>query len=56
VKATLEVREQHRHRLDPLLVGQVLQPLVADFISRNAIGAVSLGFQVLLFQLTVRKS
>jgi hypothetical protein len=56
VQAAFQVGEQHGYGLDPLLIGQVLQPLLANLAGRNAIGAVSFGFQVLLFQLLVRES
>jgi hypothetical protein len=37
VEAALEVGEAHRHGLDPLLVGQVLDALVTDAIRWNAV-------------------
>jgi len=56
VQAAFEIAEQHRHSLDALLVGQVLQPLLANLIRRYAAGAFGLGFQVLRFQLLVGES
>jgi hypothetical protein len=53
VKAAFEVAEQHGDSLDPLLIGQVLQPLLTNLVGRNAIGAVCLGLQVEFFQLLV---
>ncbi len=56
VQTALEVGKQHGDSLDPLFVGQVLQPFFTNFIRRNAVGAVGLGLQVLLFQLIIGKS
>ena len=55
VKASFEIREQHGDGLDPLLVGQVLQSLLADCVGRGAFCAIGLGCQVELFQLIVRR-
>jgi len=55
VKAAFEVAEQHSDGLDPLFIGQVFQPLLADLVGRRAVGAVCLGCQVKLFQLLIRE-
>ena len=54
VEAALEVGEADGHRLDALLVGQVLHPRVADLARVLAGHAVGLGLEVHLLQLLVR--
>jgi hypothetical protein len=44
VHPTLEVGEAHGDRLDPLLVGQVLGPLLADLVGLAAGEPLALGF------------
>jgi murein endopeptidase len=56
VEAAFEVGEEHSYGLDPLLVGQVLQPLLANLMGGHAIVSVGLGFQVEFFQLLIRES
>jgi hypothetical protein len=54
VEAALEVGEADGHRLDALLVRQVLHPLLADLAGFLAGHAVGLGLDVHLLQLLVR--
>ena len=56
VQAAFKVTEEHGHGLDPLLVGQVLQPFLANLVQCNAVSAVGFGFQVLGFQLLIGES
>jgi len=56
VQAAFEVAEQHRHRLDPLFVGQVLEPLFPDLVRINALLALFLRLQIQFFQFVIRQS
>jgi len=56
VQAAFEVSKENGYSLDPLFVGQILQPLLANLMSRNAIGAVGFGLQIKLFQFVIRES
>ncbi len=55
MQPALEIAEQHGHGFDPLLVGQVLQTLFADFVGCNPVGSIGLGSQVELFKLLIRE-
>ena len=55
VQPAFEVGEQHGDGLDALLVGQVLQPLLADLIGRHPVHAVGLGLQIEFFKLLIRE-
>jgi hypothetical protein len=54
VQPALEVGEAHRHRLEPALVGQVLDALLAHLADVHALDTLALGFQVHLLELVVR--
>ena len=55
VQAAFEVAEQHRHGLDALLVGEILQPFFLDLVGGDTLPALLLRPQVQLFQLVVRQ-
>ena len=55
VEAALKVREQYRHGLDALFVGEVFEAFLADLVAGNTADAVMLGLQVKFFQLLVRE-
>ena len=55
VQAALQVAEEHRHCLDPLLVLQVLEPFLSNRLDWNAVLPLFLGAQIQLFQLVVGK-
>src|SRR6185437_6539622 len=42
VKAALEIGEEHRNRLDALFICQILDPLLADLVGRDVVGAIAL--------------
>ena len=53
VQPAFQVAEEHGDGLDPLLIGQVLDPRLANLVRGNAAGAFGLGSQIELFQLLV---
>ena len=55
VQPAFEIAEEHGHRLDALLVGQILEPLFAELVGRNTVPALLLGREVQLFELSVRE-
>ena len=55
VQPAFQVAEQHRHRLDSLLVGEIFQALLLNLADINAVEPVRFGAQVHLFQFVVRK-
>ena len=55
MQTAFQVAEQHRHGLDPPLIGQILQPLFLDHVRGNALLALLLGRQVQVFKLAVGK-
>src|SRR3984885_7023153 len=55
VQTAFKIAEQHRHRLDPPLVGQILQPLLANHIGRNPLPPLLLSSQVQVLEFTVGK-
>ena len=52
MQAALQIAENHRYGLDPLLVGQVLDPLFADLFEGNPV-ALGLGSKIEVFQLLI---
>jgi len=56
VKPALEVGKEHGDSLDPLLIGQILEPFFANFIGSDPVGAIALGLQVERFQFFVGES
>ncbi len=55
MKAAFQVAEHHRHCLDALLVGQILQSLFANLVCRDPGLPLFFGLQIQLFQLCVGK-
>ena len=53
MQPALQIRGEHGHRLDALLVGEVLHPLLAELIDRRACHA--LGLEVEFFEFGIRK-
>ena len=51
-----QIAEQHRHRLDPLLIRQIFQAFVANLVNGKPAHPVRLGFQVHLLQLGIVQS
>src|SRR5579872_40868 len=56
VQAAFEVAEKHGHGLDALLVRQVLDPLLLDFVRGGAVLAMLFRLQVQFFKLVIGKS
>ena len=50
VEAAFEIAEQDGDRLDALLIGEVLEPLLLDLVLGTALHALFLRLQVQLFQ------
>src|SRR5260370_37599852 len=55
VEAALEVAEKHGDRLDPLFIGQILEPLFLDLVSCDAVPALLLRLQIQFFELVIRE-
>ena len=55
MQPAFEVAEQNRHSLDPLLIGQILQPLFLNHIGGHALLALFLCLQVQVLKLRVGK-
>ncbi len=53
VQPAFKIAEHHGHGLDPLFVGQVLQPLLLDLANWHAGPALLLRFQIQVFQFVV---
>ena len=53
VQPAFEIAEEHGHGLDPLLVGQILQPLFLDLVDGDAVPALLLRLQIQFFQFVV---
>ena len=53
VQPALEIAKEHGHSLDPLLVGQILQPLFLDLVDRDTLTALFLRLQIQFFQFVV---
>ncbi len=53
MQPAFEVAEEHCDRLDVLLVGEILQPLLADLPGRHVAFTLVLGRQVAFFQFGV---
>lgn len=54
VQTAFEVAEQYCHRFNPLFVGQILQPLILNFVQGNAVLALLFRLQIQLFQFLIR--
>jgi hypothetical protein len=55
MQPAFKVAEQHGHRLDPLFVGQVPEPLFANDVSRKAALALLFRLQIQFFQFVIRQ-
>ena len=55
VQAAFEVAEEHGHGLDPLLVGQVFQPVFLDLAGGGAVPALLLCLEVEFFEFVIRE-
>src|SRR3984893_18226888 len=55
VQADFKIAEKHGDRLDPLFIGQILEPLFLDLVSCDAVPALLLRLQIQLFELARRK-
>ena len=53
VQAAFKIREQDRHRLDALFVGEVFQTRFFDLVDGNPADAFMLGLQILFFKLLI---
>src|ERR1700680_2839391 len=55
VQAAFEIAEKHGDRLDPLFIGQILEPLFLDLVSCDAVPALLLRLQIQFFELVIRE-
>ena len=53
MKSAFEIGKQHGDGLDPLLVGEVFQPFLANLVDRDTGDPFLLGLQVEFFQFIV---
>jgi hypothetical protein len=55
MEPSFKVAEEDGYSLDALLIGEILEALFLDLMGSDAILALLLGFEVLLFELLVRE-
>src|SRR3984893_5460149 len=55
VQAAFEIAEKHGDRLDPLFIGQILEPLFLDLVSCDAVPALFLRLQIQFFEFVIRE-